>query len=327
MEEQFKERIKYNGNIKDISLQICKDFNLGIFKANKIVLVGYEDFNYILTTSKGKFFVKIFASFRTNDDCLRYLEIMEKAIAAKVATPKLIKSKNGYLSIIKVNNIKLRLVVFDYIDGNNFYKLNKKLNPAEIKFVARQSALINSIKLKPEPIYDNWAIVNFLKQYNKSAKYLSKEDLVLVKPLVSKFNELNVDKLPKAFVHGDIISTNLMKDKKGKLWIIDFSVSNYYPRIQELAVLACNLFFDIKNKKKSENNFKLALKEYTKILSLTKAELKALPDYIELAHGMHVLCANYEKVKNNNHSKENEYWINEGRCGLKQSLKSVMEKR
>lgn len=319
MEELFKKRINYEGNIKDISLQICKDLNLGSFKSNKIILVGYEDFNYILTTHKGKYFVKIFASSRTNNDCLRYLEIMEKSIAAKVATPKLIKSKSGYLDVCKVNNVKLRLVVFDYIDGDNFYKLNRKLNKAEIKFVAKQIATINSIKLKPKLIYDNWAVANFLKQYKKYSKYLSKEDLVLVKPLVSKFNELNVDKLPKAFVHGDIIATNLMKDKKGKLWIIDFSVSNYYPRIQELAVLACNLFFEAKSKTKSENNLKLALKEYNKILPLTKAELKALPDYIELAHGMHVLCANYEKVKNNNNSKENEYWINEGLSGLKQS--------
>ena len=148
---------------------------------------------------------------------------------------------------------------------------------------------------------------------------MPEEDLVLIKPLISKFEELNIERLPHCFVHGDIISTNVIK-AKNKLWIIDFAVSNYYPRIQELAVLSCNLFFDEESKKNSTENLKIALKEYQEIVSLTQNEIKALPTYIELAHGMHLLSANYEKVKNNNQTKENEYWINQGRIGLKQFI-------
>jgi len=59
--------------------------------------------------------------------------------------------------------------------------------------------------------------------------------------LVREFNALKMKKLPHCFVHGDLIETNIMKDKEGKLWIIDFAVANYYPRIIELAVLACNI--------------------------------------------------------------------------------------
>lgn len=119
-------------------------------------------------------------------------------------------------------------------------------------------------------------------------------------------------------VHGDIIATNVMKDKKNKLWIIDFAVSNYYPRIQELAVMACNILFDEKNKKKSETNLKTALEEYQKTIELTPREIEVLPTYIKLAHAMHILEANYEKVAEKNDSDENEYWLNQGRTGLKQ---------
>ena len=45
---------------KDISLEICKSYDLGNFKQNKIILVGYEDFNFALETSKGKYLVKVF---------------------------------------------------------------------------------------------------------------------------------------------------------------------------------------------------------------------------------------------------------------------------
>ena len=55
MENKFKARINYSGDIKDISVQICKDYDLGEFKSNKLILMGYEDFNFILETIKGKY--------------------------------------------------------------------------------------------------------------------------------------------------------------------------------------------------------------------------------------------------------------------------------
>ena len=317
MEGKFKERINYNGDIKDISTQICKDYNLGEFKSNKLILMGYEDFNFILETSNRKFMVKIFAKFRNLEDCKRYLEIMEKAIEKGIATPKLLKSNQGHLYVSEINNIKLRLCVSEFIDGKTLFELKTKLNNEEIIFIANQISMINSINLKPNVVYDEWAIINFLKEFKKKKIALSKEDLEIIKPLVNKFKELGIDNLPYCFVHGDIITTNVMKDSDSKLWIIDFSVSNYYPRIQELAVIACNLLFDENSKENSEKNFKIALNEYLKTTPLTKSELDALPTYIELAHAMHLLSANYEKVNKNNSSEENEYWLNQGRMGLR----------
>ncbi len=317
MEQKFKSRISYDGEIKDISQEICREYNLGDFKSNTLILVGYEDFNYILNTSKGKYVVKIFASFRADKDCKRYVEIMEKAMEKGISTPKLLKTKGGdYLFVFKINKTKLRLAIMDFIDGESYFESKEKLNNEEIKFLAHQAALINSIKLHPYPIYDCWAIPNFIKEYNEKSPSLPKEDLKLLKPLVKKFNDLKIEILPHAFVHGDIITTNIIKDKNKRLWIIDFSVSNYYPRIQELAVYACDLLFDEDNKEKTEKNLRLALEEYQKTIKLTEQELEALPVYIQLAHGMHVLCGGYEKYTENNNSEENEYFLNKGRNGL-----------
>jgi Ser/Thr protein kinase RdoA (MazF antagonist) len=207
----------------------------------------------------------------------------------------------------------------EYIDGENLFEKNHSLNEKEVKFIAHQAGLINSTKLKPFQVYDSWAIINFLKEFKEKSKFLSEKDLDLVKPLVNKFKDLKIETLPHCFVHGDMIKTNVIKDSKGKLWILDFSVSNYYPRIQELAVLACNLFFDENNKEKSDKNLKIALEEYQKIIKLTDKELNSLNTYIELAHAMHLLCANEEKINKNNNSEENEYWLGQGRKGLQQS--------
>ncbi len=320
MEKKFKKRIGYKGDLKEISLQICKDYNLGRFISNNLILMGYEDFNFILKTTKGKYFVKIFANFRTLEDCRRYVEVIKKAIEAKISTPKLYKSEQDYLYLVEINNIKLRLCIMEFVDGKTLFESKEKLSKEEIKYLAHQAALINSLNLRPKFVDDEWAITNLLNSFNQKRNSLSKENLEYIKPLVDKFKNLKIGELPHCFVHGDIISTNVMKDKKGKLWIIDFAVSNYYPRIQELAVLACNLLFDKNSKDNSKENLSIALKEYEKRIRLTKEELKALPTYIEFAHAMHLLCANFERVSKGNNSYENEYWFNQGMGGLKQSL-------
>ncbi|MFA5871567.1 MAG: phosphotransferase [Parcubacteria group bacterium] len=316
--EKFFQRIGYKGKLEDVSFDICQNFKLGDFVSNKLVTVGYEDFNYVLKTTRSSYFVKIFANFRTEKDCSGIIDIMSKVIDQGVAVPKLLKSKQGYLYEVKINNTKLRLCVMEYVDGEDFLRSKQKVNPNEIKFITRQAALINSLKIKPKSIYDSWAIINFAKEFRKKGKYLKPGDLKIVAPLMKEFKKLQIEKLPHCFIHGDIIKPNVMKDKHGKIWIIDFSVSGYYPRVQELAVLTCNLFFDEDSKSKSEENLKLALKEYQKKIKLTARELEALPVYIKLAHAMHILLANYQKIVEKNNSKENEYFFRQGKLGLKQ---------
>jgi len=317
-ESSFRDRIGYDGKIEDISNAVCKGFNLGKFLSDKLIGVGYEDFNLALETNKGKYFVKVFANFRNDENCQRYIDVMSAAINAGVKTPKLIKSGQGYLNRLEVNDTKLRLCLMDYVEGRTIFDLKEYLNHDEVRFIAKQASIINSINIKPKPIYDNWAVANFDKEFKERGKYLSSNDMKLIKPLVKEFEDLRIEELPHSFVHGDIITTNVMKDDNDNLWIIDFAVSNYYPRIQELAVLACNLFFNPENKEETENNLKIALKEYQKKIRLTERELSVLPAYTKLAHAMHVLSANYSKVAQNNTSEENEYWLQQGRLGLTQ---------
>lgn len=102
------------------------------------------------------------------------------------------------------------------------------------------------------------------------------------------------------------------------MWVIDFSVSNYYPRIQELAVLACDVCFDDSSRNNSERKLAAALDEYQKIIPLKKQELDALPLFVKIAHAMHVIGGTYEKAVHHNATKENAHWIQQGRAGLQQ---------
>ncbi|MEK7142783.1 MAG: phosphotransferase [Patescibacteria group bacterium] len=316
-ESIFQKRIGYSKNLEQFLETVCTDYDIGKFISHRVAPVGYEDFNFILKTSKGKYFVKIFADFRNDKDCQRYINILDKVIKAGVSHPKIYQFQQGGLYQKVWDGYKFRLTLMEYIDGLSFFEGNLSATEDEMRYLVNQTTVINSIDLKPELIYDSWAIVNFLKEYNQKKTYLKNDDLGLIKPLVKEFKSLAIEKLPHCFIHGDIIKTNVLKDKEGKLYIIDFSVCNYYPRIQELAVLLCNMLFDEKNPNTFPKYYKLALGEYQRIIQLTPQELETLPLFVKLAHAMHIVCGTYEKKANQNLTQENDYWINLGKIGLK----------
>lgn len=322
MESAFKQRIGLKGDLKEVSKIVCREFSLRDFLDCKIIPVGYEDFNFSLETKKGKFFVKIYSNKRTLDDCKRNVDVIVKSLGAGVSVPKLYKSRQGFLHILEIDQSTLRICVMDFIDGKDFFSSKTEITRKDIFSLAHQASLINSIEFKPPKIYDSWAITNFSQEFKKKSKYLEKEDSDIIHPLVENFKNFKIKTLPHSFVHGDIIRTNVIKDKNSGIWIVDFSVSNYYPRIQELAVLACDILFNKDNKEESEQNLKAALEEYQKTIKLTPMEVKSLPVCINLAHAMHVLCATYEKKVSHNNSKENEYFLSIGKAGLRQKLQT-----
>ena len=313
----FQKRINYQGSLKPFLQQVCKDFSIGEYKDYKIIPIGYEDFNLTVTTDRDEYFVKVFGSFRSKDECSRYVGIMESILKAGVSHPLLFQSNQGYLYKLSNNNQTDRLCVMQYIDGKIFYELQTNPTTEEKRFVIKQAALINKINIKPSMVYDQWAITNFPREYNKKEKYLNKDDKKLVEPMIEIYKSLSIDNLPHCFVHGDIIKTNVMRGASGDIYILDFAAANYYPRIQELAIILCDLFFDAKNPGEFPQNYNLAVSEYQKYIVLTHNELEKLPNYIKLAHSMHVLSANYEKIVNRNQSSENEYYLELGRVGLK----------
>lgn len=318
-DEKFLKRITWNKDIKELLLIVCKDFNLGEYIKHMIITVGYEDLNIELLTSNGRYLVKALANFRNDSNRKRYIQIMENVNEAGVNHPKLYESDQGYLHYIKDKGGSVYLFVMQFVDGKTYFDLNAKPNENEIKILAHNAALINKIEFKPKYVYDSWAVVNLEKEYKKIKYHLGKADVLLIEPVFKNFEKLDLDNLPKSFVHGDIIDTNVMKDKKGKIWIIDFSVSNYYPRMQEMAVFACDLLSDFSKPGLFEKNLDLALKEYQKVLPLTEIELKILPLYIKAAHAMHIIGSTSSLVEDGV-SEENQHWLENGRKGLMYAL-------
>lgn len=312
--QDFNKRIGLNTELENISREICKNYDLGNFISNDLITIGYEDYNYYLTTSKGKFCVKIFSKERSIEDVNNYLERIRIVANSNVSAPKPLLVDDDIMLSLDYQDNHYDICVFEYINGKNYFQLQENPDNDVIKELAKQTAMINNLDINPNFIYDSWAIINFAEEYNKKREFLSSEYQEQFDKLVDEFKIIDLEQLPKAFVHGDIISTNVMLDDNKKIWIIDFAVSNYLPRIIDLAVIACNICLDKNSKENTYDNISLLISEYNKYNELTEYELEVFGTLYMVANAMHILQTEYI-IKTDGDSLENQYWLNEGIIG------------
>lgn len=318
----FEKRINLNFPLEILSQEICKQYNLGKSIDNQLIKIGYEDYNYILTTSKGKFVVKVFSNLRTDKDCQNLADRGSIPHKHGFSCPKIYETSQGNLFATTVNGVKFRLLVMDYIDGKDFFTLDELPSEEELKIIAQETAKLNLIDYRPEFIYDKWAIVNFEKEYLKNKKYLSGKCKTLIEQVYNEFKTIDFSRLKYGFVHGDIIETNILRDSKNKLWFIDFSVSNYLPRIVDLAVPICDLCLDLDNIEISKQRTQTFLAEYEKVYPLTNYEIEALKIFLKCHQAITIIQTTKEKVEDKNLSEENLKFLNKAKKGLDLMLKN-----
>ncbi len=310
--KDFNKRVGLNTSLDDISSVICDLYNLGSFVSSELITIGYEDFNYYLTTSKNKYFVKILNKIRDAEDKKCFLDRIRIVAKSDISAPKpLVINDDIYLSLDYKNN-HYDLCVFEYIDGKSLYELNER--PADsktIKELVKQMAMIHNLDYKLSPSYDAWTITNFKKEYEDKKDYLPEELQEQFKSLLADFNNIDFEKLPKALIHGDIVTSNVIKDKNSKIWIIDFSTFNYLPRIVDLTVTASDVCLDVNSKDNTHKNISLMLNEYNKCNPLTEYEIGIFPLFFKLASAMQILQTSFI-AKTQGVSDENQLWFDMG---------------
>ncbi|MCX6807897.1 MAG: phosphotransferase [Patescibacteria group bacterium] len=218
------DRLNYSGNLDPVIRRICDAYKIGKLISFSVIESGYEDCNVIVNTDGGKFVAKIFSKIRSKENIARYVTIIEKAIEAGVCHPLLIKtdSDNAVYTDNEANGISLILMKF--IEGKPFIELNRIPDADELKMIIEQAVRINRIDYHPSYLFDSWAIPNIKTTLEKVEKFISPEDLRLIKLAAAEYFKIPIDKLPHCFVHGDFTKTNVFKGNDGKIYILDFSV-------------------------------------------------------------------------------------------------------
>jgi len=314
----FYERIKNITDLNLLSQKICNLYKLGELISHKHIAIGYEDFNMVLETEKGKYFAKILNKSRPQEEQLRLAKILDISIQNDINVPRVHKIGEDSILTIELENKELNVILMDYIEGTNMLFLERDFEENEIRNVAKQMALINQIDYDVDSYYDEWTITNFENEYNKKINALDDDNKILVSNVYNQMKSLDFDKFKKAYIHGDIIKSNLILDKSDDIWVIDFSVLNFLPRIIEIAVAMFGICLT-NDREKTIRNINILVKEYNKNLKLDEYEIENLSIIFNCISAMNVLQTAY--IKNTDESfEENEHWLEEGRKGIELNL-------
>lgn len=317
-EQKPTDRLAYSGSLDPVIERLCAAYDVGLPTGSSVIEVGYEDCNVILETDQDKYLAKMFAKTRTAEEIARYTTTMQKVIEAGVHHPELLTTSSGEVAY---TDSGITLVLMRFVEGKTFFELDQAPDAEERKAVLEQAAKVNGIDYKPVYLFDSWAIPNIRVMLEKVRQFVEPNDLELVEEAMAGYEAIPVNDLPHCFVHGDFTKTNVLKGKDGKVYILDFSVANWYPRIQELAVIAANLLHKDNDRSSLEDRCSQVADEYSQLNALTDEERRHLPAYALAGIAMEFMGAHQEKHINGNDTEETDYWLKLGRAGLRKALK------
>jgi Ser/Thr protein kinase RdoA (MazF antagonist) len=314
-------RAGFTGDGGQLINDIANVYSLGPILNAKVLEIGYEDCNILLETNKRKFNAKIFAKFRSPAQIERYVSIMQVAIEGGVHHPYLNRTRDG--KNVFVHSSGASMVLLDFIDGLTYFDTKTIPTDKELLLIMQETVKINALPIRPEFLFDAWAVPNIHKMYGLVHKYLNVEDVNLVEFAIERYNKINISKLPTCFTHSDIYSSNVIKDNKGKIWIIDFAVANVYPRVQELSVIAAMLLHGNKYKN-LQSQIKTTVDAYlSRGGKLNDYENFIIFDYSLAVLAMVIIGSYKTKYVDKFKPPEETYIFNLGRDGLKKALKNI----
>lgn len=318
MSEKYFERIGYAGD----SFQLITDFtdmvDLGPVQDSEVLTVGFEDCNVKVKTDAGQFVVKAFGKFRDDEGIDRYVGVMKAAIAGGVHHPALHEANSD---VLLRHPSGVKAVMMDFIDGHTYFDTKTVPTDEELTLVTAEAVKIHALDINPTQVEDSWAIPNIHGMFDLTAQFLDEEGKQLAGRAIARYNAIDQAQLTKCFVHGDIISTNTLLSNDGKVWILDFAVSNTYPKIQELAVMATSLLADNENFVPLRERVKRVQKAYLAAGgTLTDYEQQVLFDYAIAGAAMEYMGGHKAKFIDKEDPEESDHWIELGKKALQEAL-------
>lgn len=289
-------------------------FGIGEALRHETIEVGYEDCNIHVSTSASEQVMKVFASSRTDDEVARCIKILAAAIDAGVRHPALHRTERGEL-LVRDAITGARAILMERVDGASYFDLGRTPSVGELRDLLAQAARLHQVQIDLPPCDDPWSVPNLARTFHEVRPHLTRTDLALVEPVARAMEQVDLDALPQALVHGDLTKPNVMVHATThEAFLIDFSVATYAPRIQDLAVVAANLLHD--GRTSLSERAATAAAAYEEQARLTPVEHEVLPLYAAAAAAMELLGALRSLHLHGTDTDENRHWIELGRASL-----------
>jgi len=283
----------------------------------EVISKGFEDANFKILSDKKYYCLKIYAIDRTQSEISRNIEILEVLKKYSIKHPNIIKTSQNKLSF---QHDELSGILMEFVDGSSFLDLDRAPNANELEQIIAEVTKLHSIDYKPAFIYDSWAVCNIADSYKLIKDLISNSDKLILEKVINNFANIDHSKLTHGFVHGDLIKSNVLLSKTNEIYLIDFSVANYYPMIHELAVICSSLIADKNENFDFDTNKNQILELYRLKSTLTDYDIQCFDIYILGCMAMELIGSLKERYLNNNIGNEVAYWEELGRANLTSNL-------
>lgn len=117
--EDLLNKINLNTELVNISKNICKEYKFGEYISDMLIDKEQEDFNYILETAMGKYYVKIFEKSKTREQCKEFIDGFNKTKKSQCNQPRIYKANGKYLFELEYYDTLYNICVFEYKDYNS----------------------------------------------------------------------------------------------------------------------------------------------------------------------------------------------------------------
>ena len=214
---------------KQTILQLSHSFDIGQLMSYEILVGGIENTNHLLITSEGKYVLTL-CERKTKEEALFLANLLQHLANNQFFTTRILPNKNGqFVSFYQQKPILLKNYlegkIIDTFDtpllvstGKNIALLNQIVPldtlPTQFSYGKEQFQLVFEVK---HPFVD-WLKIHY--QY-----------------LLDKLNP----NLPKALIHGDIFTSNIIVTNNKQPIIMDFEEACYYFRIFDIGMASVGL--------------------------------------------------------------------------------------
>lgn len=202
----------------------------------------------------------------------------------------------------------------EYIEGQDLYSLNESITINQVDNLIEMMKQVHQIPNRIKCIYDDYHIHHFHKTYNICFPYLEDEWKRIGENLKKDYDKIDFTKMPKSFIHGDLHKGNIMKDKQGKLYLIDFASCGYSYRIVDVVEFINNTLIDYREPEMSRQRMNYFLTHYDKLTDYEKKSLKVL---MKCYAFISIALKQYDFCQAKNQRDENEYWIKNNKSIIK----------
>jgi len=274
---------------------ILSNYSIGNYISHKHIERALGNTIYLVKTSNNKFIMKIFENSdpRFIDYQINLTDIAENN---KLPVPKNIITKTGKKLLLYKDK---RIIVQEFIIGRH----PKKLSNILIIDIANKQARLNKalFKAKLKNIYNWGGDYHFSLMAFNVKKF---EDFNIRKEeqkILSKLKHIDKSQLRKSAVHGDFHSVNLLVKNDRLNAILDWDDAHEDYFIHDLSCFIAHSF--IKPNLAYQNQIRLYLREYQKVLPLNIEEKKAIYYFIKQRY-LGGICWQIKQTKNHKNMKK-----------------------